>query len=623
MPTVDEHPLPQLRSGIALKFYFVLAALMVGIMSVAALGMHGLARLDAELDKIYYDEVLQMRDAAELERGLAAAQATALRLIPTNDATVQERLNAQLEARIVPGVARAISVLRDANTSDSEDRSDLLKVELIASSWNRFLRVRRQGDLDVIGGDAATARLNDALAGRISRLFARMTTLASELSLEEVEEAEGSRRAANKTYAATRKLVLATVLGAALAGIGMVLWLIRGVVPRIRAYSRFAVQVARGELRERLEPEGNDEIAILGRTLNAMVDRRVAERAYEERQAEFAQMMQITGAEEEAHDLLKRHLERSVAASTVVVLSRNNSADRLEATTEVPADSILETTLTHAKPRSCLAVRFARAHAEGGEGEPLVRCEVCGESPGRSSCEPLLVGGEVIGSVLVSHHEPLAAEERSAIQSSIAQAAPVLANLRNLALAQFRAATDALTGLPNARAVQDTTKRMVAQASRTLTPLAAALLDLDHFKQINDYYGHARGDEVLAAVGTVLRASVRESDFVGRYGGEEFVILMPGTTRDGAVAALEKIRATIAAITVPTVDRSITASAGVAAFPDDGGDVATLLRSADRALYVAKANGRNRVHASSAEASIPPRAGSSDSDPRAAEVIPS
>ena len=147
--------------------------------------------------------------------------------------------------------------------------------------------------------------------------------------------------------------------------------------------------------------------------------------------------------------------------------------------------------------------------------------------------------------------------------------------LTTQAIAEIPAATDALTGLPNNRAVQDTIKRMVAQASRSVSPLSAALLDLDHFKRVNDTYGHSRGDEVLAAVATVLRSSLRESDFVGRYGGEEFLLLLPDTGRDQPVVVAEKVR--------------------VATVPDDAGDADTLIRAADRALYAAKGNGRNRV----------------------------
>jgi diguanylate cyclase (GGDEF)-like protein len=115
------------------------------------------------------------------------------------------------------------------------------------------------------------------------------------------------------------------------------------------------------------------------------------------------------------------------------------------------------------------------------------------------------------------------------LRESVTQAAPVLANLRNLALAEFRASTDGLTGLPNKRTIQDTIKRMTAQASRTASPLSAIAFDLDHFKQINDSYGHGRGDDVLATVGAVLSETVRISDFVGRNGGEEFIILLPNT----------------------------------------------------------------------------------------------
>jgi diguanylate cyclase (GGDEF)-like protein len=226
----------------------------------------------------------------------------------------------------------------------------------------------------------------------------------------------------------------------------------------------------------------------------------------------------------------------------------------------------------------------------------LTSCALCGKLAPVSTCEPLLVSGEVIGSVLVAHGEPPDDLARRRIRETVNQAAPVLGNLRNLAIAELRASTDRLTGLPNQRAVQDTLKRMVAQASRTITPLTAVLLDLDHFKQINDFYGHDSGDEVLAAVGVAMRLAMRESDFVGRYGGEEFLMLLPSTDTDGAIQVTEAVRAAIGAIRVPTVDRQVTASAGVATLPRDAGDSVTLFRAADRALYAAKNAGRNCVH---------------------------
>jgi len=213
----------------------------------------------------------------------------------------------------------------------------------------------------------------------------------------------------------------------------------------------------------------------------------------------------------------------------------------------------------------------------------------------RPRCEPLIVGGEIIGSVLVQR-DNLSIEEERYIRESVTYAAPVLANQRNLALAEHRALTDALTGLPNQRASHDTILQAAAHAGRTLNPLAAVLLDLDHFKQTNDLYGHDKGDEVLAAVGATLATALRAGDFAGRFGGEEFLLLLPGTGSGEAVGVAERLRAALSALAVPGVDQQITASFGIAILPDHALDAATLLRRADAALYAAKAAGRDRVH---------------------------
>jgi diguanylate cyclase (GGDEF)-like protein len=210
-------------------------------------------------------------------------------------------------------------------------------------------------------------------------------------------------------------------------------------------------------------------------------------------------------------------------------------------------------------------------------------------------CLPLTVGGEVIGSVLLNHAVPYAEAEQQRIQDSVGQAAPVLANLRNLAVAEIRAATDGLTGLPNKRAVTDAMKRLFAQASTTASPLGLLLIDLDHFKQINDEWGHPVGDQVLANVGAVLRSVLRARDFAGRNGGEEFAVLLPDTGIPAALEIAERIRAAVAEIALPGADVSVTASLGVVGFPDHATTLDRLERLADAALYTAKRGGRNRV----------------------------
>jgi diguanylate cyclase (GGDEF)-like protein len=147
-------------------------------------------------------------------------------------------------------------------------------------------------------------------------------------------------------------------------------------------------------------------------------------------------------------------------------------------------------------------------------------------------------------------------------------------------------------------------KRMVAQATRAETPLAVAFLDLDHFKQINDTFGHERGDEALAAVAEVMRETLRESDFVGRYGGEEFLLLLPDTDATAAHATAAAVRTAITRLSLPGLDRPITASVGIAILPTDSIDTETLVRSADRALYAAKSNGRDRIEFAGASTTI-------------------
>ena len=313
-------------------------------------------------------------------------------------------------------------------------------------------------------------------------------------------------------------------------------------------------------------------------------------------QQRLGQAMAIVDDEAEAHDVLKRHLELAREGDQVVVLSRNNSDNRLEPATALAEDDPIAASVEDAAPRDCMAIRRAQLHTQGaGSGDDLLRCGICGTCPGATSCQPLLVGGKVIGSVLQRSEEPLDEEAALRLAASVESAAPVLAHVRTLAIAEARAATDALTGLANRRAVADSLRRMVAQASRSLTPLAVIAIDLDHFKQINDRHGHDLGDDVLAAVGSCLRDSVRASDLVGRTGGEELVVVAPETDAAGAAELAEKLRAAVAGLTVTGLPDHITASFGVAAMPEHAVNGDALLRRADRALYLAKRNGRDRV----------------------------
>jgi diguanylate cyclase (GGDEF)-like protein len=159
------------------------------------------------------------------------------------------------------------------------------------------------------------------------------------------------------------------------------------------------------------------------------------------------------------------------------------------------------------------------------------------------------------------------------------------------------ATLDALTQLPNRRYTAEVAAQAIASASATSTPLTLALIDLDHFKAINDEYGHAAGDLVLREFSRLSREVMRETDVFGRWGGEEFLLLMPGTSLDLALAIVERLRARALGLALPGArsDFKVSLSAGLAATGANPSSLDELIALADAALYRAKHDGRNMV----------------------------
>jgi diguanylate cyclase (GGDEF)-like protein len=160
---------------------------------------------------------------------------------------------------------------------------------------------------------------------------------------------------------------------------------------------------------------------------------------------------------------------------------------------------------------------------------------------------------------------------------------------------------DSLTGAYTRGFAMAVMQRAVLKARGDAKPLAVLMLDLDHFKRINDAYGHACGDLVLRQTTQAMQSTLRAGDIVGRFGGEEFVVLLPGTDLQQAIGAAERCRAAVERMKIPDAPYlSVTASVGVAAFPDHAKDLDGLLKAADDAMYAAKAKGRNRTEPASA-----------------------
>jgi diguanylate cyclase (GGDEF)-like protein len=190
----------------------------------------------------------------------------------------------------------------------------------------------------------------------------------------------------------------------------------------------------------------------------------------------------------------------------------------------------------------------------------------------------------------------------SGLERSASYAALALRNAWLLEQVQRLAATDGLTKIANRRTFESTLEREVARATRSAEHLSLVMIDIDHFKRLNDEHGHQAGDEVLRNVAAALSCECRDFDTAARYGGEEFAVVLPGCGPDEAKLIAERLRHAVAAApsAVP-----ITASAGVATYPAHAGDADTLVRAADDALYESKRSGRNRTTMS---AGVPPEA---------------
>jgi diguanylate cyclase (GGDEF)-like protein len=516
------------------------AGLVLVVAAVAAIGILGTRSATRLGHEIASDELTTSTVTGQVGQDMDRAYAAGEQAFLASGTGERSRTLSALYTRLLPAADLRLAELEQLHAHDPP--AERAGIERFARQWTAVRDLLSPADVTAYPAAMLASRLAAAYQPVSAHLGGLFLTEQRDGHSDQMEASAGAARATG------------FIIGA--AGLGIVI----GVVLLLAGIRR---------IRRNLEP-GQD-------------------------QAEFADTLQIAGDEDEAHLLLQRHLERTLTATTAVVLNRNNSADRLEAVTPLPGGSPLAETLRGAEPRSCLAVRSGRTHRQNGQRPALLACPVCAPCPGASSCVPLTVGGEVIGSVLLNRAAPCSEGEEQRIRESVGQAAPVLANLRNLAVAEIRAATDGLTGLPNKRAVTDAMKRLFALASTTVSPLALLLLDLDNFKQINDQRGHPVGDQVLANVGAVLRSVLRARDFAGRNGGEEFAVLLPDTEIPAALEIAERIRAAVAGISLPGSDVSVTTSVGVVGFPDHATTLDRLEWLADAALYLAKRQGRNRV----------------------------
>ena len=248
----------------------------------------------------------------------------------------------------------------------------------------------------------------------------------------------------------------------------------------------------------------------------------------------------------------------------------------------------------------CWSLSRSRAYPVADSGSSMNCRHVAAPLPGAYLCVPMMAQGEVMGILHLCKMTQEIKERMAGIAqfaTSVAEAmALALANLKLRETLRNQAIRDGLTGLFNRRYLEETLDRELSRSKRQGSPLAVIMLDLDHYKEYNDAYGHHAGDELLMALGELIQGQIREEDIACRYGGDEFLLIMPGAPLEAALNWAKELNRSVKSLhTRNTSLKPITISAGVAIFPDHGGAGMEVIGAADAAMYRAKAEGRDRV----------------------------
>ena len=379
-----------------------------------------------------------------------------------------------------------------------------------------------------------------------------------------------------------------------------------------------------------------DKLLTYGRQLESTISDRTAELAQEKANLEIS-VAERTAQLNAANDVLKNQaVDLSKRNQEITLLSKMNEFLQTS-TTEAEAYSVISQTVTQlfpgdsgavfvlnvsremleaaalwgplppAKlvfpPDECWAHRRGQVHLAVGNEQ---RCPHVTEEGHMYICLPLFAQGETLGILYLTGgpiRNDTADEARMAEKSELAK---ILADNVGLGIANLKlresmrnlSIRDPLTGLFNRRYMEEALAQEQHRARRNDARLAVIMIDIDHFKQFNDNFGHDGGDAVLRDLGAFLQKHIRGSDIACRYGGEEFTLILSPSTVEGARQRAEKIREDARLLSVSHANKAvgaITLSLGVAIFPDDASEPAALVKAADVALYQAKSGGRNRV----------------------------
>ena len=412
----------------------------------------------------------------------------------------------------------------------------------------------------------------------------------------------------NRFYYLT--LGLSLLLGVASGFLGVRLFILN-LKRRIWELRENAESLAKGQTAP-YTGNSRDELGKLNTSLNRAgqllltrsAELRQANRATEEQFAELTkQHQQIVSLHQlssglqtcqTSQALCKVFVERvaALAPSTSGRLYLFDKGRNAYRSVETWGQPVSENSFTEAQ---CLSPHDAQHYVQDSAAKHCSHLEA--PYPAMSLCCSFMTQDQPLGVLHLQGDAPLSDESRSIIDAMADRFALALTNLRLRDTLRQQAMRDALTGLYNRRYLKETLERELQRAKRGGHPLSILIADIDHFKTFNDTYGHRAGDEVLKAFGKLLVSTFRVQDIPCRYGGEEFLVVLPETSSVSALQRAQQLIEQVRRLQVPSagVDEDLSISIGVATAPEDSDNVQDLISRADLALYEAKSSGRDRA----------------------------
>ncbi|AOW53035.1 TPA: diguanylate cyclase [Legionella pneumophila subsp. pneumophila] len=312
---------------------------------------------------------------------------------------------------------------------------------------------------------------------------------------------------------------------------------------------------------------------------------------------EMSDIMLACGSQEELSDVMAKYSQRLLQFSSGYLFIMHPSKNYLEKAASWGNPQPHDLTFT---PEQCWAIRLGRIHYAGSSRiELMCSHTMFAEQPELSLlCVPLMAQNDIYGLLYLEVGLKFDENQQLLITAFAELTALALANVRLRENLRYQSIRDPLTGLYNRRYLEDFLFKQLHQAERTKASFAILMLDLDHFKKINDTFGHDAGDLVLKELGQILNSDIRLGDIAARYGGEEFVLLLYDIDAQAAKMKAENLRSAISNLQVKYGAQpvgQITASIGISVYPDDAKSPAEVIEAADKALYQAKNKGRNKV----------------------------